>query len=84
MKFKNKITGEVVEISRIDINSALVSAQSRKRCYWTDIPGVTQPEDLKIVLKDVLDSPQKISQSVLGLQSPKMSRPCVMECALVE
>ena len=24
------------------INSALLSAQQRKRCYWTNIPGVTQ------------------------------------------
>lgn len=39
------------EISRqlgvepIMFNSALVSAQSRKRCYWTNIPNVTQPDD---------------------------------------
>lgn len=50
------------EISRqlgvepIMINSALVSAQSRKRCYWTNIPGVTQPEDKGILLKDVIES----------------------------
>lgn len=50
------------EISRqlgvepIMINSALVSAQSRKRCYWTNIPDVTQPEDKGIMLKDVIES----------------------------
>jgi DNA (cytosine-5)-methyltransferase 3A len=38
------------------INSALVSAQQRKRCYWTNIPNVTQPEDRGILLKDVLES----------------------------
>ena len=37
------------------INSALVSAQSRQRYYWTNIPGVEQPEDKGIVLKDILE-----------------------------
>ncbi len=38
------------------INSALVSAQQRKRCYWTNIPGVTQPADKGILLKDIVDN----------------------------
>lgn len=38
------------------INSALVSAQHRKRLYWTNIKGVTQPEDKGILLKDILES----------------------------
>lgn len=38
------------------INSALVSAQNRKRLYWTNIKGITQPADKGIVLKDILDS----------------------------
>ena len=33
-------------VQPIMINSVLVSAQQRKRCYWTNIPGVTQPADL--------------------------------------
>ena len=37
------------------INSALVSAQSRQRYYWTNIPGVEQPEDRGIVLRDILE-----------------------------
>ncbi|MBQ5989872.1 MAG: DNA (cytosine-5-)-methyltransferase [Oscillospiraceae bacterium] len=50
------------EISRylgvepIMINSALLSAQNRKRCYWTNIPNVTQPDDLGIMLADVLEN----------------------------
>ncbi len=43
-------------VQPIMINSALVSAQNRKRCYWTNIPNVTQPEDLGIMLADVLES----------------------------
>jgi len=38
------------------INSALVSAQQRKRLYWTNIEGITQPHDRGILLKDILDS----------------------------
>ena len=38
------------------INSTLVSAQQRKRLYWTNIEGVTQPNDKGILLKDILES----------------------------
>jgi DNA-cytosine methyltransferase len=41
-------------IERIKINSALVSAQNRVRWYWTNIPGVDQPEQRGIVLRDIL------------------------------
>jgi len=37
------------------INSALVSAQNRKRLYWTNIQWVEQPDDKWIVLKDILE-----------------------------
>ena len=43
-------------VQPIMINSALVSAQQRKRCYWTNIPNVTQPEDKGILLNDILDN----------------------------
>lgn len=43
-------------VEPIMINSALVSAQHRKRFYWTNIPNVTQPEDKGIMLKDVLEN----------------------------
>ena len=43
-------------VEPILINSALVSAQNRQRLYWTNIPGVKQPEDRGIVLRDVLES----------------------------
>jgi len=39
------------------INSALVSAQSRKRLYWTNIEGISQPHDKGILLQDVLEIP---------------------------
>jgi len=41
-------------VEPIEINSALVSAQNRKRLYWTNIPWITQPEDKWILLKDII------------------------------
>lgn len=43
-------------VEPIMINSALVSAQQRKRCYWTNIPNVEQPTDKDILLKDIIIS----------------------------
>lgn len=37
------------------INAALVSAQNRKRYYWTNIPGILQPTDRGILLKHILE-----------------------------
>jgi DNA (cytosine-5)-methyltransferase 3A len=37
-----------------EINSALVSAQNRKRLYWTNIPDRGLPSDKGILLKDIL------------------------------
>ena len=42
-------------IEPIFINSSLVSAQSRQRYYWTNIPDVEQPEERGIVLRDILE-----------------------------
>lgn len=47
------------ETECIMINSALVSAQQRKRYYWTNW-HVEQPQDKGIVLKDILESGQVI------------------------
>ena len=52
---KNEIS-EKLGVQPIMINSALVSAQQRKRCYWTNIPDITQPEDKGILLNDILDN----------------------------
>jgi len=55
-------------IEPIEINSALVSAQNRKRLYWTNIGatkdlldnlicGIEQPENKNIILKNILQTP---------------------------
>jgi len=43
-----------LKVTPILINSSLVSAQNRKRLYWTNIPGIKQPEDKNILLQNVL------------------------------
>ena len=47
--------GGLFGIEPILINSALLSAQNRNRLYWTNIPNIEQPEDVGIVLRDVLE-----------------------------
>lgn len=51
---RDKISEEL-GVQPIMINSALLTAQSRKRYYWTNIPDVEQPEDKGILLKDILE-----------------------------
>ena len=48
----NAIT-DILGVEPIMINSALVSAQNRRRLYWTNIPNVTQPEDKGLVIRDI-------------------------------
>ena len=50
-----KVITNHLEVEPVEINSALVSAQNRVRLYWTNIPGLAQPEDKNIFIKDVLD-----------------------------
>lgn len=50
---KNVIT-DMLGVEPIEINSSLVSAQNRRRLYWTNIPNVKQPDDLEIYLKDII------------------------------
>lgn len=63
-----KVLSKAIGVNGIHINSALVSAQNRKRIYWTNIgmkPSglfgylesiIEQPEDKGILLKDILES----------------------------
>ena len=49
------IISEYMGVEPIFINSSLVSAQSRQRYYWTNIPNVELPEERGIVLRDILE-----------------------------
>ena len=47
----------------IEINSALVSAQNRQRFYVHNCGDVEQPEDRGILLKDILESGESLSNN---------------------
>lgn len=67
-KWENVLT-KAIGIPGVHVNSALVSAQNRRRIYWTNIrtknegllgfgwqvPDIPQPENKGIMLQDVLD-----------------------------
>lgn len=46
---------EALGVEPIMINASLVSAQNRKRLFWTNIPNVVLPEDRGILLRDILE-----------------------------
>ncbi len=50
---KEEITKQL-GVEPIMINSALLSAQNRKRYYWTNIPIEKLPEDKGILIKDII------------------------------
>lgn len=49
------IITNILGVEPIEINSSLVSAQNRRRLYWTNIPNVTLPKDKNITLEDILE-----------------------------
>ena len=57
------IISSYLEVEPIEINSSLVSAQNRKRLYWTNIPIKTLPEDKGIMLKDIVHENIDINSS---------------------
>lgn len=55
MTKENKdIITEIMGVEPIYINSNLLTAQDRKRLYWTNIPNIEQPEDRGIYLRDIV------------------------------
>lgn len=48
------VISKYLDCEPIAINSNLVSAQNRKRLYWTNIPGIEHPKDKGILLKDIV------------------------------
>ncbi|MCK9477567.1 MAG: DNA cytosine methyltransferase [Candidatus Muirbacterium halophilum] len=51
-----QIITDIIGVEPIMIDSALVSAQRRKRLYWTNIPNITLPEDKHIYFRDILEN----------------------------
>lgn len=61
-----RVLSDAIGVEPIMINSALLSAQNRKRLYWTNIPNVTQPEDLGLVLNDILEDGEGLGATMRG------------------
>jgi DNA-cytosine methyltransferase len=64
-EYQDVIT-EHLGVEPIEINSNLLSAQNRKRLYWTNIPGVTIPSDKGILLKDIVHENESIDTALSG------------------
>lgn len=60
-KWQDVIT-QALGVEPIMIDSKLLSAQSRKRLYWTNIPNVTQPTDKGLTLKDIVQPTEEKEQ----------------------
>ena len=59
-EFQNMIS-ENLGVQPVEINSALLSAQNRKRLYWTNWE-FGQPEDKHIMLKDIVHEYSKVDR----------------------
>lgn len=49
------IISSYLGVEPIEINFSLISAQNRRRLYWTNIPNVTLPKDKNITLGNILE-----------------------------
>jgi len=74
-EYQDVIT-QYLGVKPIEINSKLVSAQSRNRLYWTNIPNVTQPGDRGIYLRDILeqDATEPMLSNIYGGFKEKQPR----------
>lgn len=59
-EYEQRIT-DILQVEPIKINSSLISAQNRVRLYWCNWE-VEQPDDLGIMLKDVLQEDNEVDE----------------------
>ena len=62
-KESRDIISEYLGVEPIYIDSALLSAQTRKRYYWTNIPNISEPMDKGIILKDIIQTTEELKGS---------------------
>lgn len=73
---------EIIGVSPIRVDSSLVSAQLRKRYYWTNIPNIKQPLDRHIALQSILTSGYTDRKKARALLVSD-SRPCTAKSKLL-
>lgn len=54
-KESQDIISKYLGVEPVEINSCLLSAQNRRRLYWTNIPNLAVPEDKGLQLKDIIE-----------------------------
>jgi DNA (cytosine-5)-methyltransferase 3A len=78
------VISEILGVEPVEINSALVSAQNRKRLYWANF-YISQPADRGILLKDILED----GDTVAGMRGrylnedgtrDDVARPKIVQC----
>ena len=72
---------ELLGVEPVAINSKLLSAQSRPRLYWTNIPDVVPPDDKGIRVEDILEDgycPLPKSRCLLVSDSRPLTTPVKM------
>jgi len=62
-KESRDIISKYLGVEPIYIDSALLSAQTRKRYYWTNIPNISGPIDKGIILKDIIQTTEDLKGS---------------------
>ena len=62
-KESRDIISEYLGVEPIYIDSALLSAQTRKRYYWTNIPNISEPIDKGVILKDIIQTTEELKGS---------------------
>jgi len=65
-KESQDIISKYMGVEPIEINSSVVSAQNRKRLYWTNIPFDMPIEDKGLVLRDILEPEENIEPKYLA------------------
>jgi len=64
------VLDDALGVQGVHINSSLVSAQNRRRIFWTNIGEIKQPEDRGVLLKDIL---QRVVQEKYFVSEKMMS-----------
>lgn len=54
-KKRETLLTKAIGVEPVMINSNLLSAQNRKRLYWTNIAEIPQPKDEGILIRDILE-----------------------------
>lgn len=64
-KESRQVITDILGMEPVMIDASLVSAQNRKRLFWTNIPGVEPPKDRGIFLKDILVDEKKFDTNTV-------------------